>query len=50
MVRRAADRWVDAEALVDGEVRLSFRDVERLTVRSVRAALARLLPLGGTDT
>jgi HIP---CoA ligase len=40
MVRRAAGRWEDAEAVVDGEVRLSFRDVERLMVRSIRAALA----------
>ncbi|MCX4766547.1 FadD3 family acyl-CoA ligase [Streptomyces sp. NBC_01275] len=40
VIRRAARRFGDAPALVDGELRLSFRDLEALMVRAVRSALA----------
>ncbi|MFI5798058.1 FadD3 family acyl-CoA ligase [Streptomyces sp. NPDC051677] len=39
VVRIAARRFGDATALVAGEVRLSFRDLESLMLRSVRSAL-----------
>ncbi len=40
MVRSSADRFGDQEAIVDGSVRLSFRDVEREMVVACRAAMA----------
>ncbi|MER5756412.1 FadD3 family acyl-CoA ligase [Streptomyces sp. NPDC002088] len=40
VVRRAAERYGDAPALVVGEVRWSFRDLERQMIQGVRAALA----------
>ncbi len=42
LVRRAAREFGDAEALVDddGAVRMTFRDLEALMVRSTRAAMA----------
>ncbi|NUP42189.1 MAG: AMP-binding protein [Streptomyces sp.] len=40
VVRVAARRFADAPALVDGELRLSFRELAALMVRSVKAALA----------
>ncbi|MET9830838.1 FadD3 family acyl-CoA ligase [Streptomyces sp. NPDC006385] len=40
VVRTAARRFGDAPALVDGDLRLSFRELEGLMVRAVRSALA----------
>ncbi|MER5183419.1 FadD3 family acyl-CoA ligase [Streptomyces sp. NPDC002896] len=40
VIRRAAQRFGDAPALVDGDVRWSFRELERQMVRGARAALA----------
>src|SRR5579862_5193822 len=40
LVRTAATRWPDAEALVDGGVRLTFRKLHEAVGRSTRAALA----------
>ncbi|MEU1180317.1 FadD3 family acyl-CoA ligase [Streptomyces sp. NPDC005820] len=40
VIRLAARRFGDATALVEGERRLSFRDVEELMLRSVRSAVA----------
>ena len=39
-VRRAAARWPHDEAVVDGDVRLSFRALEAMMVRAVRAMVA----------
>ncbi len=48
LVRRAAREFGDAEALVDddGAVRMTFRDLEALMVRSTRAAMAAGLQPG----
>ncbi|MFJ8105710.1 FadD3 family acyl-CoA ligase [Streptomyces sp. NPDC096132] len=40
VIRLAARRFGDATALVDGELRLSFRDMEELMLRAVRSAVA----------
>jgi acyl-CoA synthetase (AMP-forming)/AMP-acid ligase II len=39
-VRGAARKWGDAEAVVDGEIRWTFAELERQMLRSVRAAMA----------
>src|SRR5438105_4025954 len=49
MVRVAARRWGDREAVVDGDVRLTYREVDGLMLRSVRAALERLQPDDDAD-
>jgi acyl-CoA synthetase (AMP-forming)/AMP-acid ligase II len=40
MVTLAAQRWGEREAVVDGDVRLTYADVDSWMLRSVRAALA----------
>ncbi|MEB8336182.1 AMP-binding protein [Streptomyces endophyticus] len=40
VVRRAAETYGDALALVDGDIRWSFRELEQQMVQGVRAALA----------
>ena len=40
MVRNAATLWDDREAVVDSAVRISYADLDRLMLRSVRAAVA----------
>jgi acyl-CoA synthetase (AMP-forming)/AMP-acid ligase II len=40
LVRTAAERWPDAEALVDGEARLTFADLHEAVGRSTGAAVA----------
>ncbi len=40
LVRTAAERWPDREALVDGDVRLSFASLHDGVTRSTRAAMA----------
>ncbi|MGW0583611.1 FadD3 family acyl-CoA ligase [Streptomyces sp. NPDC002920] len=40
VIRRAAERFGDAPALIDGELRLSFRDLRELMLRAVRSAVA----------
>jgi acyl-CoA synthetase (AMP-forming)/AMP-acid ligase II len=39
LVGAAAERWPEAEALVDGEVRLTFRELNEAVDRSARAAV-----------
>jgi HIP---CoA ligase len=46
LVRDAAARWPDAEAVVDGDFRLSFAGLEQAVSRSARAALAAGLRKG----
>jgi acyl-CoA synthetase (AMP-forming)/AMP-acid ligase II len=40
LVGRAAEEWPDAEALVDGDIRLTFLQLHDAVVRSTRAAIA----------
>jgi HIP---CoA ligase len=50
VVHRAADRWPDDEAVVDGNVRLTFRDFESEVQRAARAFVASGLQPGDRAT
>jgi acyl-CoA synthetase (AMP-forming)/AMP-acid ligase II len=45
-VRRAAQRWPDAEALIDGELRLTFAELATEAERAARAFIATGLAAG----